>query len=54
MDDEETVNSYSIKSDGFLVLVKQTPGKPKPPVYIYSFIINHYSFYFLFLAKKET
>jgi UV excision repair protein RAD23 len=31
MDDEETVEHYAIKPDGFLVLVKQTPGKPKPP-----------------------
>lgn len=56
MDDEETVKSYEIKSEGFLVLVKQTPGKPKPPVYTYSFIINHYlfSFLFFFIAKKET
>jgi hypothetical protein len=31
MDDEDTVNTYTIKPDGYLVLVKQTPGKPKPP-----------------------
>lgn len=31
MDDDETVEHYAVKTDGFLVLVKQTPGKPKPP-----------------------
>ncbi len=46
MDDEDTVETYTIKPDGFLVLVKQTPGKPKPPVYIFSFMINHHLFYF--------
>ncbi|CAF2140037.1 unnamed protein product [Rotaria magnacalcarata] len=31
MDDEDSVASYTINPEGFLVLVKQTPGKPKPP-----------------------
>ncbi|CAF1198772.1 unnamed protein product [Rotaria sordida] len=31
MDDEDTIESFNIPSDGYLVLVKQTPGKPKPP-----------------------
>ncbi|CAF0742032.1 unnamed protein product [Rotaria sp. Silwood1] len=31
MDDEDTIESYEIKADNYLVLVKQTPGKPKPP-----------------------
>ncbi|CAF3325373.1 unnamed protein product [Rotaria socialis] len=31
MDDEDSVASYTISSEDFLVLVKQTPGKPKPP-----------------------
>jgi hypothetical protein len=53
MDDEETVEHYAIKPDGFLVLVKQTPGKPKPPVYTFACIINHCVFFF-FVAKKET
>ena len=30
MDDEDALNSFTIKPDGFLVLVKQTPGKTKP------------------------
>ncbi len=46
MDDDDTVETYTIKPDGFLVLVKQTPGKPKPPVYKFSFMINHHLFYF--------
>ncbi|CAF0898364.1 unnamed protein product [Adineta steineri] len=31
MDDEDMLNTFTIKEDGFLLLVKQTPGKPKPP-----------------------
>jgi len=46
MDDDDTVETYTIKPDGFLVLVKQTPGKPKPPVYTFSFMIHHHLFYF--------
>jgi len=49
MDDEETVKSYEIKSDGFLVLVKQTPGKPKPPVYIYILLLS-IIIYFIFFS----
>jgi hypothetical protein len=45
MDDDETVKSFSIKPDGYLVLVKQTPGKPKPPVCTFSLLINYSRFY---------
>ena len=32
MDDEKTVRDFDIKPDSFLVLVRQKPGKVKPPV----------------------
>ena len=32
MDDEDAVDKYSIDAEGYVVLVKQLPGKPKPPV----------------------
>jgi hypothetical protein len=56
MDDEDTVESFSIKADGYLVLVKQTPGKPKPPVNSSLFSIKKIIIYlfFIFLAKEET
>jgi 6-phosphogluconolactonase (cycloisomerase 2 family) len=56
MDDEDTVESFSIKDDGYLVLVKQTPGKPKPPVNSSLFSIKKIIIYlfFIFLAKEET
>jgi hypothetical protein len=30
MDDEDQLKTFTVKPEGFLVLVKQTPGKPKP------------------------
>ncbi len=53
MDDDEQIKTFTIKPDGFLVLVKQTPGKPKP-VYTFSFTINHFIYFHLIATEKET
>lgn len=31
MDDEDSINNYSLDDNSYVVLVKQLPGKPKPP-----------------------
>lgn len=52
MDDDETVDHYAVKTDEFLVLVKQTPGKPKPPVYRFTFY--NQLFTIIFCSQKRS
>jgi hypothetical protein len=54
MDDDDTVESFSIKSDAFLVLVKQTPGKPKPQVKASFFPFRKLLFIFIIMVEEET
>jgi hypothetical protein len=53
MDDDETVDSFTIKSDGFLVLVKQTPGKPKPPVNSSFFSLKVIIYFYLYSQRRN-